>query len=122
MYVCIYVCIICVHRDCLLRIVTRLQAVQPRNIAVRFPAGARDVFSSIKGSRVALDRSQLPIQRVPGTFSPWVKRLEREASRLAHGPHLSSMIIAYELAVRYRCAQSRTEGRASRAAARDANL
>lgn len=47
-------------------------------IEIRFPAGA-EMFSFAAASVPALEPIKSPIQRVPRTFSPWVKLPEREA-------------------------------------------
>jgi hypothetical protein len=49
-----------------------------RGVGVRVPVGAR-IFS--KSSRLALGSTQPPIQWVPGTLSPGVKRQGREADQ-----------------------------------------
>jgi hypothetical protein len=57
----------------------RLARLDDRGVGVRVPVVSR-IFS--KSSRPALGSTQPPIQSVPGTFSPGVKRSGSEADPL----------------------------------------
>jgi hypothetical protein len=97
------------HRDCSFRLVTTAgcTAEDYRNfIPIRGKSFAF-FYKSTQSGYGALAASYPSGSR---GFSPGSLRLEREASRLAHGLNISPLISAYELAGSHQCGQDRTAG------------
>jgi hypothetical protein len=86
--VCIYIYIW--SRDSVVGIATSY-GLDDRGVGVRIPVGRR-IFLFSKLSRPALSSTQLPIQWVPGTLSPGVKRPGLEVD---HSPPTSAEVLRF---------------------------